>query len=126
MRIFDAIPRWAAMLIVFAGLQALHAQAIPPQNQTRPPAMPGSSPHSSDDEEDGATRQMAAAQATKRNTQRQQQLVDDTAKLLTLAQQLKEEVDKSTKDTLSIAVVKKAEEIEKLAKSVKDKMREAQ
>jgi type VI protein secretion system component VasF len=127
MRIFDAIPRWAAMLIVFAGLQALHAQAIPPpQNQTRPPAMPGSSPHSSDDEEDGATRQMAAAQATKRNTQRQQQLVDDTAKLLTLAQQLKEEVDKSTKDTLSIAVVKKAEEIEKLAKSVKEKMREAQ
>ena len=37
--------------------------------------------------------------------------------------ELKEEVSKSNKDTLSIDVVKKAAEIEKLAKSVKDRMR---
>jgi hypothetical protein len=34
-------------------------------------------------------------------------------------------VDKSTKDTLSLDVVKKADEIEKLAHSVKEKMKNA-
>lgn len=58
-----------------------------------------------------------------RQTDRQKQLVRDTDKLLDLAKQLKEQVDKSDKDTLSIDVVKKAAEIEKLAKSVKDRMR---
>lgn len=57
------------------------------------------------------------------NEQRQKQLVEDTNRLLTLATELKEEVDKSSKDTLSISVIKKAEQIEKLAKSVKDKMK---
>jgi type VI protein secretion system component VasF len=69
---------------------------------------------------------MAVEQSMKRNSLRQQEIVDDTAKLLSLAQQLKTEVDKSNKDMLSIAVVKKAEEIEKLAKSVKEKMRAGQ
>lgn len=55
--------------------------------------------------------------------QRQKQLIDDTNKLLALANELKDEVDKTNKDTLSLSVVKKAEQIEKLAKSVKDKMK---
>jgi hypothetical protein len=58
-----------------------------------------------------------------RNADRQKQLERDTEKLLTLAKELKEEVGKSNKDTLSVDVVKKATEIEKLAKSVKDRMR---
>jgi hypothetical protein len=36
---------------------------------------------------------------------------------------LKTQVDKSTKDTLSVDVIKKAEEIEKLAHSVKERMK---
>jgi hypothetical protein len=36
---------------------------------------------------------------------------------------LKQYVDKSNENTLSLDVVKKAEEIEKLARSVKDKMK---
>jgi hypothetical protein len=59
----------------------------------------------------------------RRNVDRQKQLEADTEKLFLLAQQLKDEVAKSNKDELSIAVVKKSEEIEKLARSVKDKMR---
>jgi len=59
-----------------------------------------------------------------RNAERQKQLVQDTDKLLALAKQLKEEVDKSNEGTLSTDVVKKAAEIEKLAKTVKDKMRD--
>jgi hypothetical protein len=66
-------------------------------------------------------RQQKLAKA--RNNDRQKQLVADTNKLLSLAKELKEEVDKSNSDTLSINVVKKAAEIEKLAKSVKDRMR---
>lgn len=62
-------------------------------------------------------------QAIKRNSQRQQDIVNDTAKLLDLAQQLKDEVDKSRKDQMSVSVIKKAEEIEKLAKAVKEKMK---
>jgi hypothetical protein len=58
-----------------------------------------------------------------RNVDRQKQLEHDTDKLLALAKELKDEVSKSNKDTLSVDVVKKAAEIEKLAKSVKDRMR---
>jgi len=55
--------------------------------------------------------------------QRQKQLEEDTAKLLVLANELKAEMDKSTKDTLSLSVIKKAEEIEKLARKVRGEMK---
>jgi hypothetical protein len=59
----------------------------------------------------------------KRNQQRHADLKRDTDQLLKLATQLKEYVDKSNENVLSLDVVKKAEEIEKLAHSVKDKMK---
>jgi hypothetical protein len=62
-------------------------------------------------------------QARLRNEDRQKRLVADTDKLLTLATDLKEQVDKSTKDTLSVDVIKKADEIEKLAHNMKDQMK---
>jgi hypothetical protein len=58
-----------------------------------------------------------------RNSERQKSLVDDTSRLLSLANELKAEVDKSSKDTLSLDVIRKADEIEKLAHSVKEKMK---
>jgi hypothetical protein len=58
-----------------------------------------------------------------RNNDRQKRLVADTEKLLMLATDLKAQVDKSTKDTLSVDVIKKADEIEKLAHSVKERMK---
>ncbi|MBZ5652574.1 MAG: hypothetical protein LAO18_19060 [Acidobacteriia bacterium] len=61
--------------------------------------------------------------AKKANQERQADLKRDTEKLLKLAQELKESVDKTNASTLSVDVVKKAEEIEKLAHSVKDKMK---
>lgn len=57
------------------------------------------------------------------NTERKKQLADDSAKLLTLAIALKAEVDKTNKDMLSINVIRKADEIEKLAHNVKEKMK---
>jgi nitric oxide reductase activation protein len=62
-------------------------------------------------------------QAKARNSERQKQLEADTQKLVALANELKADVEKSNKDTLSLDVVRKADEIEKLAKSVRDKMK---
>jgi hypothetical protein len=54
------------------------------------------------------------------NTDPKKQLAEESAKLLKLATDLKAEVDKTTKDTLSLTVIRKADEIEKLAHSVKE------
>ena len=72
--------------------------------------------------------QMQGQQQTKANpeatvAERKKQLSDDSARLLKLANELKAEVDKTDKDTLSIAVIRKADEIEQLAHKVKEKMR---
>jgi hypothetical protein len=57
------------------------------------------------------------------NAERKKQIAEDSAKLLKLATELKTEVDKTTKDTLSLGVIRKADEIEKLAHNVKEKMK---
>jgi len=57
------------------------------------------------------------------NKQRQAELKRDTDKLLKLSTELKAYVDKSNENVLSLDVIKKADEIEKLAHSVKTKMR---
>jgi hypothetical protein len=54
---------------------------------------------------------------------RDAQIAADSQKLFQLAQELKVEVDKSSKDTMSLSVIKKAEEIEKLARALKVEMR---
>jgi hypothetical protein len=59
----------------------------------------------------------------KANQERQAQLRRDTERLFRLSSELKEYVDQSSENTLSLGVIKKAEEIEKLARSVREKMR---
>lgn len=66
---------------------------------------------------------MAREMAKKANLERQAVLKTDTDKLLKLAVELKDYVDKSNENVLSLEVLKKAEAIEKLARSVKDKMK---
>jgi hypothetical protein len=62
-----------------------------------------------------------AAQA--RNVQRQQEIRRDSEKLLELATELKQYVDKTNENIISLDVIRKADQIEKLAKSVKEKMK---
>lgn len=62
-------------------------------------------------------------QSRTRNSDRQKRLVEDTNKLLSLATDLKSEVDKTDKNMLSVDVIKKADEIERLAHSVKERMK---
>jgi hypothetical protein len=78
--------------------------------------MPGSN---GNDAQERLSREMAK----KANLQRQATLKADTDRLLKLAVELKDSVDKSNENLLSVDVLKKAEEIEKLAHSVKDKMK---
>ena len=72
---------------------------------------------------DGAAQKDAKTVPMSPEEERQAQLVADTNKLYELAQELKAEVAKSNKDTLSVSVIKKAAEVEKLAKSLKERMR---
>lgn len=57
------------------------------------------------------------------NAERRKQLAEDSARLLKLATELKAEVDKTTKDMLSLTVIRKADEIERLAHNMKEKMK---
>jgi hypothetical protein len=72
---------------------------------------------------DEGQRRLAHEMAKKANLERQAQLKTDTDRLFKLSQELKEYVDKSNENVLSVNVLRKAEEIEKLARSVKDKMK---
>lgn len=58
-----------------------------------------------------------------RVAERQKQLVADTDKLLSLTTALKEQVNESDKNILSLDMIRKAEEIEKLAHSLKERMK---
>jgi hypothetical protein len=69
--------------------------------------------------------QLARTLVTNAFVERQVALRRDTEKLLSLAAELKQNVDKTSPSILSLDVIKKAQEIEKLAKSVKDKMKDA-
>ncbi|HYK36755.1 hypothetical protein [Alloacidobacterium sp.] len=93
-----------------------------PGDQASPPAQPQSATPDAK-ASDTANPKPEANKATSPEEARQAQIVADSQKLYQLAQELKAEVAKSNKNTLSIAVTKKAEEIEKLAKSMKERMR---
>jgi hypothetical protein len=58
-----------------------------------------------------------------RTAERQKRLEADTDKLLALTTALKEQVDDSNKNILSLDMIKKADEIEKLAHSVKERIK---
>jgi len=83
-----------------------------------PSRMPGANDQMRMREERTKTQNFEAA-----NNERKRQIAEDSAKLLKLATELKAEVDKTTKDMLSLTVIRKADEIERLAHNVKDKMK---
>jgi hypothetical protein len=70
-------------------------------------------------------KEMMDRQLREANKKRQQDIRDDTEKLFQLATELKTAVDKTNENLLSLEVVRKAEEVEKLAHRVREKMKEA-
>jgi len=75
--------------------------------------------------QDPAQKEMQDRMAREANKKRQQDIRDETNKLFQLATELKAAVDKTNENLLSLDVVRKAEEVEKLAKKVKEKMKES-
>jgi hypothetical protein len=57
-------------------------------------------------------------------TPEERQLQKDTDQLLRLAQELEVEVEKAGSNTLSVAAVRKADEVVKLSKNLKERMKE--
>ena len=57
------------------------------------------------------------------NAERRKIIADESALLLKLATDLKAEVDKTNKDTLSLNVIRRADMVEKLAHDMKEKMK---
>jgi hypothetical protein len=110
------IPTLLMYLVFSVGSQA---QGLP--QRPGPPMVPPSKGDNGDT--DTMQQQMAHDLAKKVNEDRQKTLRNDTDKLVKLAAELKEDVDKSNANVLSLDVIKKADQIEKLAHSVKEKMK---
>ena len=96
------------------------AQAVEP-SQVPDASVPGSQRQK--DVESPWTLQQKQEMAKKQNEHRQEEIKKDTDKLLELATELKQYVDKTNENIISLDVIKKADQIEKLAKNVKDKMK---
>ena len=105
------------LVIVVPAFSSGQAPGQPPQRLPNPSQLPA--PASDDTGHERIEKEMAK----KANEERQAQLKRDTDRLLKLATELKNSVDKTDQNTLSVDVVKKAEEIEKLAHNVKEKMK---
>jgi hypothetical protein len=95
------------------------AQTTTPRESMSQKINGGVAPSDPDEIRDKLSRDMAK----KANQERQASLKADTDKLFKLSTELKDYVDKTNENVLSLDVLKKAEEIEKLAKSVKEKMK---
>lgn len=112
-------PIWTLSICLLFAISA-GAQA----RSSAPPSVPPSTePPQAATDANEAQQRLARDMAKKANLQRHAALKADTDKLLKLAVELKDFVDKSNENVLSLDVLKKAEEIEKLAHSVKDKMK---
>jgi hypothetical protein len=92
-----------------SGGQMLPAPSLPWSNQ-----MPGMSQPDT---------MRLVEQQKMRIAERQKQLVADTDKLLALTTALKEQVEDSNKNVVSLDMIKKADQIEKLAHSVKERIK---
>jgi hypothetical protein len=116
------VSRWL-VFVLLVGISA--APALCAQGQAPAPALVAQLRRLPPEEqaEDEMRKKFERDQQKKANQERFQKVKDDTEKLVQLSNELKEYVAKANEHTLSLDVIKKAEEIERLAKSVKDKMR---
>ena len=111
---------FAIAMVARPELRAVHAQssslqATSLQNLTSPAPDPAAQAHLVEP----AVKQEAHAPPP--TDPQQKQIYDEGANLLKLANTLKSEVDKTTADTLSLAVIRRADEIEKLAHKMRTK-----
>jgi hypothetical protein len=113
-------------IILMVVLLTLVSPMVWGQSASDPQTVPGKHPptpgRETPPEDDNLARQMKEM-AKRANLERQAQLKRDTDKLFQLSTELKQYVDKTNENVLSLEVLKKAEEIEKLAHNVKTRMK---
>jgi hypothetical protein len=102
-----------SVLMMMASAWAQDAPATVAAAQGHAPAVPAPSQ---------AELEMQKRMIMQRNQERFAKIKKDTDRLLELATQLKKSVDESSDQTLSVDVIRKADQIEKLAKQVRQKM----
>lgn len=123
--------RWSRLLACFGFITLLCAAAGTRRQEPNPASaqsplqsqaagQPAATAPSSADDEKTENKSIETRNADPKNW-----VAADSAQLLKLATELKSEVDKTNTGTLSIPVVRKAGEIEKLARSVKQKVKPA-
>ena len=135
-RVFQIGVLCIVALLVGAGLSrgicVVQAQKNPDPllQTTQDPTMPATTPRGAarsdglPDLMDGPSRaRMNEARMKAFNVERHKRLEDDAGKLLALSTELKTDVDKTDKDELSLEVMRKAAEIEKLAHDVQSRMK---
>jgi hypothetical protein len=119
--------RWILFFLCTCTVVALIASAQnqnPPPNPSRPILLPEANrPPDANAQMEMREQQAKQQDFVAANAERRKQIADDSARLLKMATDLKTEVDKTTKDTLSLGVIRKADDIEHLAHSVKEKMK---
>jgi HAMP domain-containing protein len=99
---------------------SMRAQTADPRVGTRGSHLPEPDDMNINDQ---SALEMARKQRKALNLQRQRQLVSDTDKLVRLATELRSDVNRTKPAESSTAGAQKADEIEKLARSVRDKMK---
>jgi septin family protein len=110
-RLFLAV----GMTLAVGGAAFSLRPALPPASQFERPQV----------QQSQAEKDMMDRQIREANKKRQQDIRNDTEKLFQLATELRTAVDKTNENLLSLEVVRKAEEVEKLAHRVKEKMKES-
>ncbi len=114
----------ALLLAVGAAPAPVRARQIAPQQPLTMPGRPISQPNPLDNDVDPAMNARMQEQRQRAlEDDRHRRLVADASKLLQLATELKTDMDKSTKNEMSIAVIDKAAEIEKLSHDMKERMK---
>lgn len=116
----------ACLMVMSAALPCAFGQAPPPvTTQPKQTIINPAVNRTPDKNEQMAMQERSAKRATYEaaNAERKRQLTDDSAALLELSNELKAELDKTTKDTLSLDAVRKADAIARLAHNVQVKMK---
>ncbi len=111
------------LLLLAGGLTGVAAprRLQTPSGNVSHPTLPGGT--DTREAHDPFAEQTASKMTHLREDERRKRLIADTGRLVALTNELKTEVDNTTRDELSLDVIRKATEIEKLARDVRERMK---
>jgi len=122
-----------AVVVLMLGA-GLRTSPVAAQQQHQPPGTPGLSQPTdaprvpgmgtADSAPDPMRDTMREGMLRQANEQRHKKMLDDANRMVQLSNELKADVEKTQKDELSVEVLKKAAEVEKLAHDVQQRMKQ--